>query len=143
MATYKDLLHDKMNWKLINMLIDKFMRYEDIGNICCLDICVNNTDSDRYALNYITVYSYDTEHGVIQWETKAFFDRNKLIKLINKNGFEYKIVIYDSMDDNNNNYPNLTKMGEIRKILEATNKLVCVETDIHPFSQYKFKEKNG
>ena len=136
--TYKDLLEDKMNWKIINMIVDKFMRFEDMNFVCSLDVCIPNA----YAYNDYNIYGYNTNDGIVQWETKAFTTRSKLLSLLKKNGFEYKILIEGAYDEDDDNHPMKDEMDEMKKVLESTNKLVFTEENT-PFDQYIFKEKTN
>ena len=87
--TYKELLGDKLNWKLINFILAKFIKYEDEGLKCFLRLYVPIPERDTR----IQVFTYSTKHDFNTISKMTNFYDQYLLPALEKNGWLYAILI--------------------------------------------------
>jgi len=93
MASTKELLKEKINWRIVNLIRDKFTRYEDNNMSCELNINIAGFDA--------VIYNYST---------RKIFEYGMFIS----------IMIYDS-ENPRKIYTN--EMATLQANLEATGKV--------------------
>ena len=93
MTNCKEILSDKINWKIINMIVDKMIRYEDKGLVCKLNVCIPRHSS------YISIYTYVTDASdpdIMGWRNMyANYERDELRSILRENGWMYQVYIVD------------------------------------------------
>ena len=147
MASTKELLKEKINWRIVNLIRDKFTRYED-NNMSC-ELSINIAGFDAVIYNYSTrkIFEYGTEN---EWYSDDVKLKYLLINLntVDKNTFHYSILIEqmcDEGEDDDECYDVTvenemeTKMIELKNNIVATGRLEYIG-EIN-FGQLGFKEK--
>lgn len=137
MATTKELLKGKINWRIVNLIRDKFTRYED-NNMSC-ELSINIAGFDAVIYNYSTrkIFEYGTEN---EWYSDDTQLKYWLINLdtVDKDTFHYSILI-EQMCDEDVEKELEVKMEELKNNLVATGRLEYIGK--MNFGQLGFKEK--
>ena len=137
MQTFKDLLNDKMNWKLINMIMDMMMKYEDKGYTCIFNVAIPRHSS------YIHVYVYITETSNVNlmgWRTMvAKYTREEIIEILNENGWIYQICIIDKDEEETGDGWMDNEQYALQTELVNTGKLEFIK--LNDMQESEFKEK--
>jgi len=128
--TYKELLGDKLNWKIINFILAKFIKYEDEGLKCYLKLYV--PIPDRYTRIQVFIYSTNYDFNTINKSTDYYDDY--LLPALEKHGWLYGVLI-EGGDDLP--YVCESEMEEITNDLVGKLEFVSQEED-----DLEFKEKS-
>ena len=138
MQTFKDLLNDKMNWKLINMIIYRMMKYEDKGYRCTLNVCI------PWHSSYIHVYVYITDSTVVDlngWRNMvAKYSKEEILNILNENGWLYQICVMDVDEDEFADGWMDNEQYALQSELVATGKLEFIK--LNDMQESEFKEKS-
>ena len=118
---FDGLFMNIINWRLVNMIIDKLLKYEDMDMTCAVNVFISK-DGDFNMHSQVLVYTcmMGLNNGSGLWRDQGKMTDEEALELLRKYGMFISIMIYDS---NNLYHKYNDEMAELQANLEATGKL--------------------
>lgn len=118
---FDGLFKDKINWRIINMIIDKSMKYEDMELSVVMNVFISK-DGDFNIHSQIPVYTcrFDDLDAEGIWREQDRMPDEVALDNLDRYGWFISILI---VDRDNLSVKHSKEMSELRSSLEATGKL--------------------